>query len=844
MNTLEVTMKKRVVLRLLLFTQILTFIVGTVWLLFRGKDTVENNLQFNNEERIKEINKIRLSIRHNFKEEEYLWVKPDVFSNVNLSIIHNIKFNIDEEIENSFEIISNVYNSSRSSSKNREHLIEKLLYDRALLKKTIEKFFFYKTWNTLDNNGTELSPFDYLSIPIDYFLQHPTQYEKTLSNENSYMLRYRHTSTIINNEYSEILQKLAIGLVGQECFNKKLVFFGESGGFFHPGGPRKVGIGISNVLKLIGKQFTFISSVKGNEDVLGEADLIYSYQPHLSTEITFDLLTRFLKPKLFIGPCIAPYMIRDDYLVLNDRLTYIAASPWVKYSDYSLTVPGLKIMVHPTTIHTTIWSPRFDELLLSNSNIKKTRNEILFYNKYCKYNADVVEKKLRDVLSKEQDFKKITIRTIEYGKYTENEFWKILREDIQFALICAGTETQGIAIEEIMSMNIPVFAIWEVDEPSPYTLTVVPYFEEGVSGMVSKPEDISIKLPVFLRKAMRGEFKPREMIVSNTLFSDGKSELTQSSSLISSNGQYRLTLESSTFILFNHPSGTAIQTVARFSSAKDSVVLRMQSTGVIAVLETSSSKVLWSAGTAGSGESPYRFIVQSDRNVVLYDSVGRALWALGSNSGSTTNDVLFGGLECNVPKCNGILATETTTVCSGKGVCSSPNNCTCNKGRIGAFCELQACGGIAATDTTNVCSGRGTCLVGDICSCNNGDSVGDYCQIPKCIGILANDTLNVCSGRGVCSSPNNCTNCTGGYHGTNCELFSCFGFNSNDKQNVCSGNGDCVAKDKCICKSGYYGNDCKKVQCYDSQLGRDGKMINSYVNRLCDKINAVLLQNN
>ncbi|KAL9652101.1 hypothetical protein ABK040_015902 [Willaertia magna] len=312
MNTLEVTMKKRVLLRLLLLTQILTFIVGTLWLLFRGKDTVENNLQFNNEERIKEINKIRLSIRHNFKEEEYLRVKPDVFSNVNLSTIHNIKFSIDEEIENSFKIISNVYNSSRSSSKNREHLIEKLLYDRALLNKTIEKFFFYKTWNTLDNNGTELSPFDYLSIPIDYFLN------------------------IQRNTRRHYLMKILIcyGLVGQECFNKKLVFFGESGGFFHPGGPRKVGIGISNVLKLIGKQFTFIYSVKGNEDVLGEADLIYSYQPHLSREITFDLLTRFLKPKLFIGPCIAPYLIRDDYLVLNDRLTYIAASPWVKYSDY------------------------------------------------------------------------------------------------------------------------------------------------------------------------------------------------------------------------------------------------------------------------------------------------------------------------------------------------------------------------------------------------------------------------------------------------------------------------------------------------------------------------------
>ncbi|KAL9644173.1 hypothetical protein ABK040_005637 [Willaertia magna] len=60
--------------------------------------------------------------------------------------------------------------------------------------------------------------------------------------------------------------------------------------------------------------------------------------------------------------------------------------------------------------------------------------------------------------------------------------------------------------------------------------------------------------------------------------------------------------------------------------------------------------------------------------------------------------------------------------------------------------------------------------------------------------------------------------------------YQCFGKNSSDYSKVCNGNG-------CQCNQGYFGDKCQLVSCY----GNEEKF--GYTNRLCLKINNVLLNN-
>src|SRR5690606_35450320 len=91
-------------------------------------------------------------------------------------------------------------------------------------------------------------------------------------------------------------------------------------------------------------------------------------------------------------------------------------------------------------------------------------------------------------------------------------------------------------------------------------------------------------------------------------------------------------------------------------------------------------------------------------------------------------DPNWGGDECEIPKCYGKLANEST-VCSSHGICVAPNNCSCDP--------------------------------------NWG---GDECEIPKCYGKLANEP-SVCYGNGKCTSPNNCT-CVYKFYGPQCQFIS------------------------------------------------------------------------
>ena len=143
------------------------------------------------------------------------------------------------------------------------------------------------------------------------------------------------------------------------------------------------------------------------------------------------------------------------------------------------------------------------------------------------------------------------------------------------------------------------------------------------------------------------------------------------------------------------------------------------------------------------------------------------------------------------------------TVCSGNGVCSLYNKCTCNIGYFGSSCEQYSCYNIAKENPT-VCNSHGICSSPDNCTCSGGYS-GSQCDQFTCHGIPHSDET-VCSENGQCTQPNHCT-CKAGYFGEDCSEFKCWGRNQSD-QTVCSGNGACESPNICECNGLWKGQDC------------------------------------
>jgi alpha-tubulin suppressor-like RCC1 family protein len=79
----------------------------------------------------------------------------------------------------------------------------------------------------------------------------------------------------------------------------------------------------------------------------------------------------------------------------------------------------------------------------------------------------------------------------------------------------------------------------------------------------------------------------------------------------------------------------------------------------------------------------------------------------------------FIGLDCTIPYCS--------LNCTGRGICKSYNNCTCQTGYLGAQCEIIECFGV--TNANKTCNGNGACNAPNSCTCSNG-YFGIQCEIP------------------------------------------------------------------------------------------------------------------
>ena len=166
-----------------------------------------------------------------------------------------------------------------------------------------------------------------------------------------------------------------------------------------------------------------------------------------------------------IGPQVWLFDGYGQFLIENQNYykKLIAPSQWVKDKFINkFDLPENKVAVWPVGIEEfdNIREPSYDCLIYF-----KRRNES---------ELSAVKKFLVD--------RGLSYRMVEYGGYDEVGFRNLVNQ-AKFCFLINGTESQGIAVQEIMSMGVPILA-WDIkewlDQGEAYRVpaTSVPYWDE------------------------------------------------------------------------------------------------------------------------------------------------------------------------------------------------------------------------------------------------------------------------------------------------------------------------------------------------------------------------------
>ena len=203
-----------------------------------------------------------------------------------------------------------------------------------------------------------------------------------------------------------------------------------------------------------------------------------------------------------IGPQLWPYEQVGRFLV-QDVASYkkiIAPSQWNK--DFYKTkwyLPDEKVGVWPVGIDIP-------------NNVRNVMYDcLLYYKRRSAEELEIVEKFLKK--------KKLTYKILQYGSYTEEEFLALANQ-ANFCFLLNGTESQGIAVQQIMSLGVPLF-VWDVetwdDMGAQWSVPAssVPYWDKRCGEKFYKKTMLSRTFTKFNKKLKEGEYDPKSYVKEN-----------------------------------------------------------------------------------------------------------------------------------------------------------------------------------------------------------------------------------------------------------------------------------------------------------------------------------------
>lgn len=172
---------------------------------------------------------------------------------------------------------------------------------------------------------------------------------------------------------------------------------------------------------------------------------------------------------LTLGPNINWFSV-DTINVISQlkEVKILVPHNWVISSVQQILPNNCKILVWHSGIDIDFWQKKRDDLLL---------HDVLVYVKNLN---DVDNLRIaKDFLQKQE----IRFIVLEYGSYTQSEFKTILSR-VKAAIWIGGTESQGLALLECWSMNVPTLVLknetWYSPNGSPCPASSAPYMSDGM----------------------------------------------------------------------------------------------------------------------------------------------------------------------------------------------------------------------------------------------------------------------------------------------------------------------------------------------------------------------------
>lgn len=253
-------------------------------------------------------------------------------------------------------------------------------------------------------------------------------------------------------------------------------------------GPKKLFSNFVESLKQENIEHTFNEEKYKNNLILH-----YGYEGHLQH-------SKLELENCVIGPQI--WFFDEHVKFLQQNLNYfkyiIVPSEWVKVlAIEKFGYPENKIAVWPVGIT--------DEIVE-----RESKYDCLIYSK--RRTDDELEKVKKFVESKG-----MTYNVISYGKYSENEMKELSRQS-KFCFMLNGTESQGIAVQEIMNHNTPLF-VWDVSSWNDFgeewavPSSSVPYWSDVCGEIFYDYSDINDKFDRFCARI--NQYNPRNYVREN-----------------------------------------------------------------------------------------------------------------------------------------------------------------------------------------------------------------------------------------------------------------------------------------------------------------------------------------